>query len=48
MTTMPGKYDCLYGNVCDCVLQEEITKGLANKQPKIVTGCIQVLRTGLK
>ncbi|CAI8055469.1 Cytoskeleton-associated protein 5-A [Geodia barretti] len=29
------------------VVQEEITKGLTNKQPKIVTACVFVLRTML-
>lgn len=29
-------------------LKEEIIKGLANKQPKIVVACIEVLRMGLE
>ena len=30
------------------VFQDELIKGLSNKQPKIVAGCVQVLRTALR
>lgn len=29
-------------------VQEELMKGLENKQPKIVYGCVQTLRAGLE